>query len=46
VFEVMAVLPADDRGRCQYRLKGGEPHHERTAYESQLVYAPKPQPRG
>ncbi len=45
VFEVMAVLPLDDHGRRQYRLKGGEQPHERTAYESQLVHASKPQPR-
>ena len=43
--EVTAVLPVDDAGRRQYRLKGGEPPHERMAYESQLVHASKPQPR-
>jgi hypothetical protein len=45
VFEIMAVLPEDERGQRQYRIKGGDPAHERIASESQLVHAPKPQPR-
>ncbi len=44
-FEITAVMPEGERGERQYRIKGGEPAHERIVSESQLVHAPTPQPR-
>jgi hypothetical protein len=44
VFEVMAVLPERD-GQRQYRLRGGNPDHERVVGEVQIVHAGQPQPR-
>jgi hypothetical protein len=42
VFEITAVLPEDDLGQRQYRIKGGNPAHERIASESLLIHAAKP----
>jgi hypothetical protein len=45
IFEVTAILPEED-GQQLYRVKGGEPPHERMTRESQLIPANmRPQPR-
>jgi hypothetical protein len=45
IFEVIAVLPEED-GQQLYRVRGGEPPHERMTRESQLIPANmRPQPR-
>jgi hypothetical protein len=45
LFEVTAILPEED-GQPLYRVKGGEPPHDRITRESQLVPAKRtPQPR-
>ncbi len=44
VFEVTAILP-EEGGQRQYRIKGGDPPHERVVWERQLVHAGQPQPR-
>lgn len=45
IFEVTAILPEED-GQQLYRVRGGEPPHERITRESQLIPANMiPQPR-
>jgi hypothetical protein len=44
VFEVVAVLPERD-GQPQYRIRGGNPEHERVVREVQITHAGGPQPR-
>jgi hypothetical protein len=46
IFEVAAILPEEDGQQQLYRVKGGEPPHERMTRESQLIPANmRPQPR-
>jgi hypothetical protein len=44
VFTVTAALPALD-GQPQYRIRGGNPEHERVVREVQITHASGPQPR-
>ena len=45
IFEVTAILPEED-GQQLYRVRGGEPLHERMTRESQLIPTNmRPQPR-
>jgi hypothetical protein len=44
IFEVTAILPEED-GQQLYRVRGGEPPHERMTRESQLIPAIAPHPR-
>ncbi len=45
IFEVRTVLPEPLSGQREYRVKGGEPPHERVVKEGQIVHAGQPQPR-
>ncbi len=44
VFKVIAVLP-EREGQPQYRIRGGNPEHERVVREVQITHAGAPQPR-
>ena len=46
IFEIVRVLPEMTGGQRQYRIRGGDPPHERVVRECQLVPAVRtPQPR-
>ncbi len=45
VFKVMTVLPEQD-GQPQYRIRGGNPEHERVVRQVQITHAGGPQRRG
>jgi hypothetical protein len=45
IFQVVAIL-IERGGHHQYRIRGGDPVHERVVREDQIARTSVPQPRG